>query len=180
MTEHRLTEPANTLLHLSFLPDAEALNPRIVAAFRGMDPTAYRDRSHFFGGRYENIYVEREAIPELQVVLTHAERCAQEVLELGDKPLRSGLWLNDMRPGHSTTEHSHEELDELLSGVYYLEAPESSGDLVLRDRWCLTRVKPRPGMFVFFPPWLPHWVEPNRSDRARLSLGINIGPAGGI
>jgi hypothetical protein len=178
MTEQSLTETANTRLHLSFLPEAQAVNRRIVAAFRGLNPESYRERSHYFGGRYENIYVDKGRIPELELVLAHAEACAREVLTLGDMPLRCGLWFNDMAPGHSTSEHTHEELDELMSAVYYLDVPEASGDLVLRERWGLTRITPRTGMLVLFPPWLPHWVEPNLSEGRRLSLGINIGPAG--
>lgn len=63
--------------------------------------------------------------------------------ELGrHRLLGCGFWLNAQGPGQSTSEHTHEELDELLSGVYYLSAPERSGDLILRDGLLSTRVTP--------------------------------------
>jgi hypothetical protein len=29
-------------------------------------------------------------------------------------------------------------------------------------------------MLLMFPAWLQHSVDPNRSDRARISIGFNI------
>jgi uncharacterized RmlC-like cupin family protein len=91
--------------------------------------------------------------------------------------LRCGFWFTAMGPGQSTSEHTHEENDELLSAVYYVEAPEGSGDLVLYDGPLAIHVAPEAGVLLFFPPALPHSVEANRSGRARLSIGINFGPA---
>jgi len=90
--------------------------------------------------------------------------------------LRCGFWFNAQRPGQFTSEHTHEELDELLSGVYYLSAPERSGDLILRDGPLSIHVTPAAGLFLFFPPNLSHRVETNRSDALRLSLAFNFGP----
>ena len=176
MSGRHLTQTANSPLHLSFLPNATTRNRRVVRAYRALGEADYRDRSHYIDGRFENVYVETARIPELRLILAHAQACAREILALDDRPLRSGLWFNDMGPGQSTSEHTHEEHDELLSAVYYLEVPENSGDLVLLDRWSSTRLTPRAGMFVFFAPSLPHRVETNRSGQSRLSLGINIGP----
>jgi oxalate decarboxylase/phosphoglucose isomerase-like protein (cupin superfamily) len=81
-----------------------------------------------------------------------------------------------MGSGESTSEHIHDENDELLSAVYYVAAPELSGDLLLYDGPLTIRVAPVPGTFLFFPPDLPHAVETNLSPRLRLSLGINFGP----
>ncbi|VAW67125.1 hypothetical protein MNBD_GAMMA08-1582, partial [hydrothermal vent metagenome] len=38
------------------------------------------------------------------------------------------------------------------------------------------KVTPKPGMFVFFSPNMPHEVSKNLSAACRISLGINIGP----
>ncbi len=54
--------------------------------------------------------------------------------------------------------------------------PPDSGDLILYDGPSTIRIEPRPGIFLFFPPNLPHAVETNRSALQRLSIGINIGP----
>jgi hypothetical protein len=167
---------ASTRVHGSTLPDAERVNPRILAAFRALTEDDFSRRTHFFGGRFENLYLERDRIDGLDLILRHAEACAREILDRGAEPLRCGFWFNAQGPGQSTSEHTHEELDELLSGVYYLSVPEHSGDIVLLDGRLTTRVTPTPGMFLFFPPSLSHRVETNQSEEMRLSLAFNFGP----
>ena len=89
---------------------------------------------------------------------------------------------NQMFPLHS---HSHSH----IACVYYLNVPENSGDLLLVDprgdtNWTdrvdgnysnvsYERIKPRNGLMVFFPAYLSHMVEPNSSDRIRVSLVSN-------
>ena len=166
----------NARLHGSMLPDAPAVNRGILDAFASLGEDDFTRRTHFFGGRFENLYLERERIPALAAVLNHAEACARQILEWGQEPLRSGFWLNAQGPGQSTSEHTHDELDELLSGVYYVKVPRESGDLVLRDGHFRIQVTPSEGMFLFFPPSLSHRVETNRSGEQRLSIAFNFGP----
>jgi hypothetical protein len=166
----------NARLHGSMLPDAVAVNRGILDAFASLGEDDFTRRTHFFGGRFENLYLERERIPALAAVLNHAEACARQILEWGQEPLRSGFWLNAQGPGQSTSEHTHDELDELLSGVYYVRVPRESGDLVLRDGHFRVHVTPVAGMFLFFPPSLSHRVETNRSGEQRLSIAFNFGP----
>jgi predicted 2-oxoglutarate/Fe(II)-dependent dioxygenase YbiX len=82
-----------------------------------------------------------------------------------------------MGPGHRTSLHTHDEHDELLSAVYYVTAPQDSGDLVIEDTPVTIRVRPEAGLMVLFPPDAPHAVEENASDRDRLSVAFNFGPA---
>jgi hypothetical protein len=82
-----------------------------------------------------------------------------------------------MEPGHVTLPHHHEEDDELVSGVYYVQVPTDSGDLVLGEGAASCRLAPRPGMLVFFPPTLVHEVTRNNSAGVRLSVAMNFGPA---
>lgn len=161
----------------SEVPDAERINPTILAAYRSTGPDDWSRRTHFIGGRFENLYLDRTQIPGLIPVLEHVIACAAEILDRPAEQLRCGFWLNAMEPGQSTSEHTHEENDELLSAVYYVDAAENSGDLVLYDGPLTIRATPEAGTLLFFPPRLPHAVETNESERLRLSIGINIGPA---
>lgn len=158
------------------LPDAEPVNAAIATAVRLLDDAHYDRRTHFVGGRFENLYLERTRIPALLPVLDHALACAGALLERPVEHLRCGFWLNLTAPGQSTSEHTHDENDELLSAVYYVTAPPDSGDLVLFDGPATIRLEPQAGTFTLFPPNLPHAVETNRSETLRLSIGINIGP----
>jgi hypothetical protein len=166
----------STPIHQARLAGADDIDASIVAAYRDLPAEAFSHRSHFISGRFENLYLDRDCIPGLAEVLTFSEGAARRILQ-HPAPLRCGFWLNAMEAGHTTSEHTHEENDELLSGVYYVAAPRDSGDLVLRDGPLIVRLQPSPGTALFFPPTLPHWVEPNQSPGLRLSIGMNFGPS---
>lgn len=90
--------------------------------------------------------------------------------------LQAGCWLNAMPPGSVTLLHSHDDDDELLSGVYYIQVPDRAGRLVLHHAGGRVTVEPEAGKFVFFDPAIPHEVTRNESAQTRLSLGFNFGP----
>lgn len=166
----------NSIIHLGFMPEAEEINRQIMAAYAPLREKDIVKRTHHFGGRYENLYVEREKIPAIQLVLAQAEAYAKDILQ-AQQSIRSGYWFNDMGPGQSTSEHDHDEYDELLSGVYYVQVPENSGNLQILDQYSRTEVSSQAGMFVFFAPTVLHSVSVNHSSQRRISLGMNFGPA---
>jgi len=167
-----------TPIYFAELADASIINPALIAAFKREKDEQDIKRTHMFAGRFENIYIPRQRLPELVPLIDFVEAAAKQVL--GRSPLRHGFWFNEMHPGHSTTLHSHEEEDELLSAVYYLECPDNSGRLVLHDDEAELVVTPRPGLLVLFPPDLPHRVEKNASPGTRLSVAFNFGPANSV
>ncbi len=157
-------------------PNAAALNPQILGELdRLIDSPAVR-RSHFFHGRFENLYIPLDSIPVVSDVLCFARQAAAERLRCHVEQLRAGFWFNLMPPGAVTSLHSHEEDDELMSAAYYISVPDASGDLILRPDSNEIRITPREGRLVLFAPSLLHEVAENRSSRTRLSIGINIGP----
>jgi len=151
------------------------LNSSLRARITRLSETSIVRRSHYLGGRYENIYIERESLPEIGEILDFATTQAAEILGRPRPLLRIGWWLNVMRPGDVTHAHTHDDSDELLSGVYYVETPPHSGRLVLLDTGRREEIEPRAGAFVFFAPDVPHEVTRNESDQPRLSVGFNIG-----
>jgi hypothetical protein len=174
--DHRGLEWRSAALYRCRLDDAERVNAGIDAAVRRLGEADFDRRSHFVGGRFENLYVERTRLPDIAPVLDQAIACAARILERPIDSLRCGFWLNSTAPGQATSEHTHDEDDELLSAVYYVTVPPDSGNLVLYDGPATIHIEPESGTLVFFPPSLPHAVETNRSQTLRLSIGINIGP----
>jgi uncharacterized protein (TIGR02466 family) len=93
----------------------------------------------------------------------------------------------------SNSVHNHP--NSILSGVYYLKAPEKCGGIYFSDPrpasqmlippvtefnlWTFPKVsyKPHEGMMLLFPSWLLHGVEMNMSEENRISLSFNIGMA---
>jgi hypothetical protein len=136
-------------------------------------------QSHYFGGRFENTYVEVADIPEIATVLAAVKQQAGQLLGVEANTLKAGFWFNAMAAGHRTTLHHHDENDELLSAVYYIRVPENSGDLILHDDDNKIIIQPREGKLVMFSPNVPHEVTENLSPEMRLSVAMNVGPVNG-
>jgi len=167
---------ANSRIHIGFMPDAAEINRQIMDGYLQLREQDLLRRSHYFGGRYENLYLQRERIPAIGRVLEQAESYAKNLLDKPAQQLRNGFWVNDMGPNEVTTEHDHDDFDEMLSGVYYVQVPQDSGELVIVDQHSRTLVTPQAGMFVFFAPSVLHSVSVNRSGQRRISIGMNFGP----
>jgi hypothetical protein len=133
-------------------------------------------KTHYFDGRYENIYLNRNLLPELKQLMTEARGVAADILDMEEDALSVGFWFNYMPPGHITTLHTHNDIDELLSGVIYLTVPQNSGNLILKLKEQDIELEPVIGNYVFFDPATPHEVSKNCSTQSRLSIGMNFGP----
>ena len=157
------------------LRDPDPVNLAIHEQFSRSANSADVVCSHYFGARFENIYVELAEVPAVNTVLAAAKQYAGSLLQSDSERLKIGFWFNDMRPGDCTTLHCHDEFDELLSGVYYVRVPADSGNLVIWNDERRIEIEPEEGMFVFFSPRVMHEVSENNSSRNRLSLGLNIG-----
>lgn len=103
------------------------------------------------------------------------------------------------RPFENDPPHHHPYADGIV-GVYYLQALENCGDLLIHDArgslsdiWqdpyvkktkephrknhsglMVHRVKPEPGKFVLFPSYAIHSVETNLSNDLRISLIVEF------
>lgn len=157
------------------LQNAAAVNAALWRQFQEMRDNPELKRSHFFAGRYENIYIDRQLIPAVQPVLDAAVQAAADYLGCSVKGLSAGFWFNEMGPGHVTLTHTHDDDDELLSGVYYVRVPPDSGYLELGGGGVKQVITPVEGGFVFFDPKLPHAVSDNLGNEVRLSIGMNFG-----
>ncbi|OOY98261.1 hypothetical protein BOW20_09835 [Solemya velum gill symbiont] len=133
------------------------------------------NKTHHFDGRFENIYPDKSRFPEMDQLSVFLLDLARQRLGT-EAELQLGYWFNLMGPGHTTSLHTHEENDELLSGVCYLQVPDESGDIVFPAGDNTHRLTPQTGDVYLFSPSLPHLVEKNCSRENRLSVAFNIGP----
>lgn len=161
--------------YFAFLEKPETVNERIIAGFKAFEAEPLTRKSHFFEGRYENIYIETAKIPDLIPVIEQAIVYVAEILSQPADQLQCGFWFNSMQAGDVTIAHTHDDDDELMSGVYYLEVPENSGSLLLGVHDKQLIVEPEAGKMVFFRPNLIHQVTENLSGQQRLSIGMNFG-----
>ena len=145
----------------------------------------------FFSGRQS--FLDDAGLVELkQAVLKNAEEYLRW-LGIGEIPVElERSWINFFRPGMQESEHSHD--GSLLSGTYYVEAPENCGNFVVPDpigarkshrAWTKTNgttpptvtemaYPPKAGRMYMFESWVPHQVTGNKSDRTRISIAFNF------
>ena len=99
-------------------------------------------------------------------------------------------WININTPGSYNEFHIHPNC--VLSGVYYVSAPENSGNVVIHNNSIMQftnasyldintkntyqhiEYKPVNGKVIIFPSWLPHSVQPNNSKEDRISIAFNF------
>ena len=101
---------------------------------------------------------------------------------------------NVIPPGQNDSPHHHPGI--VLVGVYYVQADDNSGDILLHDPrgaiptfWTdpqtrrdgpekdgrtFHRITPVEGMLLLFPNYVIHSVEANLSNRVRLSIILDI------
>ena len=151
------------------------INKIILKKYLQLNETDFKEKTHLFNGRYENIYLDVDKIPELKIVVKAALENAAEILNVKKENLALGFWLNEMNPGDITTAHTHDDDDELLSCVYYVRVPDNSGDLIITKNNHKTIIKPVEGNFIFFSPDTLHEVSSNESMQSRLSIAFNFG-----
>ena len=158
--------------------NAPNINPDIEKSFLKHHNNADIRKTHLFEGRYENIYLNEQHIPALKPLLNEAVALAEDIVNIQN--LRAGYWFNYMPPGATTTLHTHDDDDELLSCVYYVNVPDNSGNLIIYDdtddnRQKKIEIQSRTGDFIFFKPDVRHEVTKNNSPEHRLSIGFNFG-----
>jgi hypothetical protein len=158
-----------------FCKSCLALNEIIANKFEMMADEDFKKKTHLFNGRYENLYLDEKTIPELVTIINTAMEHASNILDIKKEKLAAGFWLNSMSPGDITTAHTHDDDDELLSGVYYIKVAENSGDLIITKDNKKTIIKPQEGNFIYFSPDTLHEVSKNKSAQSRLSIAFNFG-----
>ena len=134
--------------------------------------------SHKINGRWENIYVDIDLVPSVRAVLSIAANLAtQETgknLVCGHGILRDSFWFNCMAADESTGWHNH-KARAAMSGVFYLNVPEDSGDFLYREQNKQeSSITPEPGMLLLFQPTMNHAVSANKSKEYRMSLAFNL------
>jgi hypothetical protein len=157
----------------------DTLNAGLYERFLALSGTDRTRQTHFYAGRFENIYMDAADIPEIAVVLGVLQQQAGQLLGLPVDKLKVGFWFNAMEAGHRTSLHHHDENDELLSAAYYVRVPENSGNLVLHDAGRQVSILPQEGKLVMFAPGVQHEVTVHRGTGLRLSVGMNVGPSDG-
>lgn len=132
-------------------------------------------------------------VPDLAPLVHHIRLGIEQVLaflQVGAASFEiTGLWLNVAAPGGAVRMHNHP--NNFLSGVYYVQVQQGADTINFHDPRPQTAIirppvaeltayntdqvvlKVEEGTLLVFPAWLMHSVDPNRSDRLRISASFN-------
>ena len=163
-------------IHTLICHECKPLHKGIVARFFSLLDDSQTRKTHFFNGRYENIYIAENQLTEIRPVLAMIFEEASRLLNCDKQDLSIGFWFNLMQKDDVTLAHTHDDDDELLSGTYYLQTPENSGKLTITpDNAEAVTIEPQEATLVFFHPEQKHEVSQHYSLTPRISIGFNIG-----
>ena len=99
------------------------------------------------------------------------------------------MWSNVLKPGEAHRPHTHS--NNILSGVYYVEAEQTSGIIFTDPRPQAGVIQPdvtkqfvdnasvikydsATNRMILFPSWLQHYVPINETKSNRISIAFNI------
>jgi len=99
------------------------------------------------------------------------------------------MWSNVLKPGETHRPHTHS--NNMLSGVYYVDAVETSGIIFtdprpqagviqpdvnkqILDNASLVKYDSATNRMILFPSWLQHYVPVNETNKNRISVAFNI------
>jgi len=134
-------------------------------------------------------------LPEYAKLVSMLYACQKTIYDqehLDSEPVLGNMWANINPPGGMNRAHIHP--NSLWSGVYYVKAPENSGQLKIEDPrsvalmvrprmkkgkppkrlWREDHYQPKAGRLIMFPSWLNHCVDPNQSNDIRISISFNF------
>ena len=99
------------------------------------------------------------------------------------------MWSNVLKPGETHRPHTHS--NNILSGVYYVEAEQTSGIIFTDPRPQAGVIQPdvtkqfvdnasvikydsATNRMILFPSWLQHYVPINETKSNRISIAFNV------
>ena len=134
-------------------------------------------------------------IPVFKPLVDELLKMQREIFQeewLEGESIIGNMWANINPPGSMNRAHIHP--NSLWSGVYYIKAPQNSGQLKIEDPrsvalmsrprqkdvpkperlWREHSYDPKAGRLIMFPSWLNHCVDPNNSNDIRISVSFNF------
>jgi uncharacterized protein (TIGR02466 family) len=175
------------------LEERERLNHQLMAELPGlMAEQGEGVRISNVGGWQSKDLRGHPILRNFMVSLTKATQAVTDSARWkeGSRVVLNSVWINVNRHKDGNQKHVHGHSS--LSGVYYIQVPENSGNLFFEDprpaaamlSFPFTEpddmfsgavvVEPRAGVFVMFPSWMPHGVEASTAQEERVSIAYNF------
>lgn len=164
----------------------------IVKEYKEKNPTKETPRSNVAGYQSPNTLQNvAELSPLFEYICQMGFKACSDLAFVECDIAMTSAWLNinDSRQCMNS-EHVH---GQVFSGVFYLQAPEESGNLCIKNLatnsiWTghdlryqkneytaeSIKLEPIEGNVILFPSYVPHSVETNNHDEERISIAFNL------
>ena len=135
--------------------------------------------------------MDMDPFPETKVLTSELKNIATKIHRLwkiSQSAELVNMWFNINKKDGYNISHFHPHCT--MSAVFYAKVPENSGNIVFQRSdiqghyfhsyeetpytYDTFSFYPQEGMFLIFPSYLSHSVEPNESDEDRISLAFNF------
>jgi len=165
---------------------------KAVKAYKEQNPSKEPPRSNISGYQSPGtLHFISELAPLFEYICQMGFRACADLDFVDCDIALTSAWLNvnDSRQCMNG-EHTH---THIFSGVFYLQVPEESGKLVLKNealnpmwdgcslishknQFTAERIliEPEEGNILLFPSYLPHSVTTNNHDEERISISFNL------
>ena len=167
-------------LLVSYVPDSSQWIPLLLEKLHKNLSSC--KKSHKFNGRWENLYLDIDTVPEAKIPIKFARELALKIWDKNSlalfisndetKNCLPPFWFNISKKDDLTGLHDHSQT-AILSGVVYLKAAKDSGNLYFKKDNEI-EIEPEIGKLVLFPSHLKHGVRANKSNVERISLAFNL------
>lgn len=185
-------------IQISMVETAAAMNPgllKAVEAIRAKTPNGRPDSWMSTVYTTLNTADQLHRAPQFaalaEIIMSEAQAFADSLgINHQDYPLRfTGCWFNIYGPKDGQESHNHP--NNVISGSYYLKAPEDCSGIMFHSPMAETMFLPpyreinalntsgvemavHEGALVLFPSWLKHSVRPSPATDERISISFNF------
>jgi len=140
-------------------------------------PTTFRSNKGGYQSPYFtfNVIEEHGCLKELFKKINEDIKIFHNKNELYNGLILDSFWVNVNKKGDVHVPHIH--FGNIVSGTYYVDVTEDSGDLVFFN--CLFQYKnefsiqPKNNLLTIFPSHFSHYVKPNKTNKKRISISFN-------
>ena len=182
-----------TIIYIKDIPNALQLNQYLEQKIIQWSQQDKGEQKTNAGGWHSKTDMnKKEEYNPLTKELFNMQREIYQKEHLTLKPVLGNMWANINYPGNYNRPHLHP--NALFSGVYWVKAPEKSGNLMVYEPrpgaqctmpnrkkgelppelWREVHYQPKAGTAVMFPAWLWHEVRSNESNDTRISVSFNF------
>ena len=183
--EHQLIFPTNLFLIEDFYKsDITAMKKYI------SDLWVKRDYDDRWQTKSADLHKQKEFKEFAELVISTSKEILDELKYDVEDVVITDMWATVLKSGENHPAHTHS--NNFLSGVWYLHSYDQGASIMFRDprpaadvitprkketnvtNASLLRYASKQNRAIFFPSWLQHWVEPNKSTNNRISIAWNI------